>query len=411
MLERAILHCDLNNFFASVECFLNPELKNKNVAVCGSVEERHGIVLAKNESAKSFGVKTGEAIWEAKIKCPDLVTVSPHYDKYVEFSRRVKKIYEEYTDMVEPFGIDECWLDVTGSRMLFGNEMRIAEELRKRIKTEIGLTISVGVSYNKIFAKLASDMKKPDAVTLITPDDMKTKVWALPCSELFGVGRKTAQHFDKLGIKTIGNLAAMPEDVMKNIFGKNGVALRKYANGLDTSPVLREVEVPPLKSVSRGITCKRDLYNIDEVAPIVFSLSEKVAHELRKNSFYATTVRVAIKDNLLVTRDFQQKIKTPARAADVIAKNAVDLIRKNYFFNIPVRAVTVFADNLVGDRFSFQMSFDEDYDYLEKIEKLDAEVDLIREKFGQKIIVRASSLELTESERIRSAFPSFRPSV
>lgn len=411
VLKRAILHCDLNNFFASVECFLNPELRGKNVAVCGSVEERHGIVLAKNEGAKSYGVKTGEAIWEAKLKCRDLVIVPPHYDKYVQFSREVKKIYEEYTDMVEPFGIDECWLDVTGSRMLFGDEMMIAETLRERIKNEVGLTISVGVSFNKIFAKLGSDMKKPDAVTQITENDFKKKVWNLPCGDLLGVGRKTAVHLDRLGIKTIGDLAKMPPKLLENILGKNGVTLSNYANGLDMSPVLRAEEVPAVKSVSRGITCKRDLYNVEDVTPVVFSLSEKVAHELRKNNFYAQTVRVAIKDNRLMTRVFQKKIRTPARATDVLAKNAIELINKNYFFHIPVRAVTVFADDLVGDRFSFQLSFDEDYDYLEKIEKLDSVVDILRQRFGQKIIVRASSLELCESERIRSAFPSFRPSI
>lgn len=409
--ERIVLHCDLNNFFASVECYLDPSLKDKNVAVCGSVEERHGIVLAKNESAKSYGVKTGEAIWEAKLKCPDLVCVPPHYDKYVDFSKRVKKIYEEYTDMVEPFGIDECWLDITGSTILFGDKMRIAEELRKRVKEETGLTISVGVSFNKIFAKLASDIKKPDAVTLIEKKDMESKIWKMPCSDLFGVGRQTTKQFKALGIKTIGDIAKTPEDIMKRIFGKNGITLRNYANGLDFSPVLRESEVPAVKSVSRGITCKRDLYNYEEVSPVVISLCEKVSHNLRKNGFFATTIKIAVKDNKLEIKEFQQKIKTPARAADVIYKNAMELIKNNYFFPQPVRAVTVCAGNLVGDKFSYQLSLEEDYDYLEKLEKLDEQVDLLREKFGDSIIVRASSLELTENERIRSAFPSFHPDI
>ncbi len=411
MSNRVILHCDLNNFFASVECFLNPDLKDKNVAVCGSVEERHGIVLAKNEGAKSFGVKTGEAIWEAKLKCPDLVTVPPHYDQYVTFSKKVKKIYEEYTDMVEPFGIDECWLDITGSLQLFGSGEKIAEELRTRVKREIGLTISVGVSFNKIFAKLASDMKKPDAVTILKKDEIKEKVWTLPCSELFGVGRTTAKNFERLGIRTIGDLAQMPEDIMSRTFGKIGVTLNHYARGLDFSPVLRECEVPPVKSISRGITCKRDLYSLEEISPIVVSLSEKVSHNLRKNCFFATTVRVAIKDKHLVVRDFQQRLKTPVRAAGVLAKNAMELIKKNYSFSIPIRAVTVFAGNLVGDKFSFQLSFDEDYSRLEKLEKLDTEVDIIRERFGDKALMRASSIPLTESERIRSAFPSFHPDI
>ena len=411
MGERVILHCDLNNFFASVECFLNPDLNGKNVAVCGSVEERHGIVLAKNEGAKSFGVRTGEAIWEAKLKCPDLVTVPPHYDQYVIFSKRVKKIYEEYTDMVEPFGIDECWLDVTGSQNLFGSGEKIAEELRTRIKNEIGLTISVGISFNKIFAKLASDMKKPDAVTVLKSIDIKEKVWSLPCSELFGVGRTTAKNFEKIGIRTIGDLAQMPEDLMSRTFGKMGITLNHYARGLDFSPVLRETEVPPVKSISRGITCKRDLYSTEEISPIVISLCEKVSHNLRKNNFHATTIGVALKDNHLVVRDCQQKLKTPVRAAGVLAKNAMELIEKNYSFSLPVRAVTVFTGNLVGENFSFQLSFDEDYSHLEKLEKLDTEVDLLRERFGEKSLVRASSIPLTESERIRSAFPSFHPDI
>ena len=409
MGDRIILHCDLNNFFASVECFLDPSLRDKRVAVCGSVEERHGIVLAKNEGAKKLGVKTGEAIWEARLKCPDLVCEPPHYDKYVEFSRKVKKIYEEYTDMVEPFGIDECWLDITGSTPLFGDKMKIAEELRRRIKTEVGLTISVGVSFNKIFAKLASDVKKPDAVTLIERSDVENIVWKMPCTDLFGVGRQTAKKFESLGIRTIGDIATMPPYIMKRHFGKCGETLQNYANGLDFSPVLRESEVPPVKSVSRGITCKRDLYTYEDISPVVISLCEKVSHSLRKNCFYAETIRVAIKDNQLNVKEFQKKIKTPARAADVIYENAMDLIRKNYFFNLPVRAVTVFACDLTGDGSCFQLSFEENYAQLEKLEKLDSQVDKIRERFGSDIIVRASSLDLTESERIRSAFPSFKP--
>lgn len=411
MAERVILHCDLNNFFASVECFLNPELKNKNVAVCGSVEERHGIVLAKNEGAKAYGVKTGEAIWEAKLKCPDLVTVPPHYDQYVIFSKRVKKIYEEYTDMVEPFGIDECWLDVTGSRILFGTGEEIAEKLRCRVKEETGLTISVGVSFNKIFSKLASDLKKPDAVTVIGKNDVEKKVWPLPCGYLFGVGRNTEKSFHRMGIRTIGDLAAMPENIMSGIFGKPGLTLCNYAKGLDFSSVLRESETPAVKSVSRGITCKRDLYSLEEVSPVIISLSEKVSHNLRKQNFYATVVRVALKDKHLMVKEFQKQIRTPARAAGVLAEIAMELIEKNYSFNIPIRAVTVFAGNLVGENFSFQLSFDEDYSRLEKLEKLDSQVDSIREKFGDEAVVRASSIPLVESDRIRSAFPSFHPDL
>lgn len=408
---RKILHCDLNNFFASVECLLNPELKEECVAVCGSVEERHGIVLAKNENAKKYGVKTGEAVWEARLKCPKLVTVQPHYDKYIEFSRQVKSIYNEYTDMVEPFGIDECWLDITGSLKLFGSETEIAEKLRKRVKEETGLTISVGVSYNKIFAKLASDMKKPDAVTRLTADDLKSIIWKLPCGDLFGVGRATAEGFYKLGIKTIGDIAEMPENLMQSLFGKSGLTLRNYANGLDFSPVMRESEMPPLKSVSRGITCKKDLHTKSEASPVVMALSEKVSHSLRKNGFFANTVKVALKDSRLVTREFQKKIRTPVRAADVLAKNAMELIEKNCNFSVPVRAITVFAGNLVNEKCSYQLSLEEDYLYLEKIEKLGSEVDRLRTKYGDSVIVRASTLKLSERARISGTFASFKPLV
>ena len=287
--------------------------------------------------------------------------------------------------------------------------MKIAEELRERIKKEIGLTISVGVSFNKVFAKLASDIKKPDAVTLIEREDVRTKIWKMPCSALFGVGRQTEKQLKTLGIKTIGDIANIPADIMKRIFGKNGVTLRNYANGIDFSPVLRESEVPPVKSISRGITCKRDMHSYEEISPVVISLCEKISHSLRKHDFFATVVRVALKDNHLVIHEFQQKIITPARAADVIYENAMYLIKKNYFFPLPVRAVTVFAGNLVGDKAAYQLSFDVDYNRLEKLEKLDAQVDMIREKFGLDIIVRASSLDLCESKRIRDNFPSFKP--
>lgn len=411
MDSRKILHCDLNNFFASVECLLNPKLKEECVAVCGSVEERHGIVLAKNENAKKYGVKTGETVWEARLKCPKLVTVPPHYDKYIEFSRKVKSIYNEYTDMVEPFGIDECWLDITGSLQLFGSETEIAEKLRKRVKEETGLTISVGVSYNKIFAKLASDMKKPDAVTRLTRDDLKSIIWKMPCGDLFGVGRATTESFYKLGIKTIGDIAEMPENLMQSLFGKSGLMLHNYANGLDFSPVLRESEMPLLKSVSRGITCKKDLHTRSEASPVVMALSEKVSHSLRKNGFFANTIKVALKDSRLITREFQKKIRTPVRAADVLAKNAMELIEKNCNFSVPVRALTVFAGNLVNEKCSYQLSLEEDYLYLEKIEKLDSEVDRLRTKYGDGIIVRASTLKLSERARLNCTFASFKPLV
>lgn len=229
-MQRVILHCDMNNFYASVECMLNPELKNKPVAVCGSVEERHGIVLAKNYAAKAFGVSTGEAIWQAKQKCQDLVIVEPHYEQYIKFSKLAREIYGRYTDQIEPYGMDECWLDVTGSGCM-GTGFEIADEIRRTVKFELGLTISAGVSFNKIFAKLGSDMKKPDAITCIEADSFREKIWCLPAADLLGVGRATEKVLSGYGIHTIGELAATSDDFLKCRLGKNGLAIKKYAMG------------------------------------------------------------------------------------------------------------------------------------------------------------------------------------
>ena len=212
MSERTILHCDMNNFYASVECFLNPDLKPYPVAVCGSVEERHGIVLAKNYKAKACGVRTGEAVWQAQQKCRDLVIVPPHYEEYMSFSKAARKIYEDYTDQVEAFGMDECWLDVSGSASIYGDGEKIANAIRERIKFELGLTVSIGVSFNKIFAKLGSDLKKPDAVTCIPKERFKEIVWPLPASEMLGIGHATEKKLAAAGLRTIGDIARWPVD-------------------------------------------------------------------------------------------------------------------------------------------------------------------------------------------------------
>ena len=232
---RSILHCDMNNFYASVECMLDPALKKYPIAVCGSVEERHGIVLAKNYKAKAFDVKTGDAVWQAKQKCKDLVVVPPHYEEYIKYSKLARSVYERYTDQVEPYGMDECWLDISGTESLFGSPEKVANEIRETMKFELGLTISVGVSFNKIFAKLGSDMKKPDAVTLIPKDTFKEKIWGLPAADLLGVGRATQRVLDSYCIRTIGDLANTDPEFLRKRLGKNGVVLWNYAKGLFNS--------------------------------------------------------------------------------------------------------------------------------------------------------------------------------
>ena len=254
---RKILHSDMNNFYASVECMLNPSLKGYPVAVCGSVEERHGIVLAKNYPAKAYGVATGEAVWQAKEKCPDLIVVPPHYEEYIKYSKLAREIYQRYTNQVEPYGMDECWLDITGFGV--GDPTAVAHEIRNTIKSELGLTVSVGVSFNKIFAKLGSDMKKPDAVTTIPHDTFREKIWSLPASDLLFVGRATKRFLDRFCIRTIGDLANTQPEFLKSHIGVNGLKLWRYANGYDDSPVMKQDYKSPVKSVGHGTTTVEDL--------------------------------------------------------------------------------------------------------------------------------------------------------
>ena len=298
-MERAILHCDMNNFYASVECRRDPSLRGKPVAVCGSVEERRGIVLAKNERAKGFGVATGDTVFAAQKKCPGLVIVPPHFDEYVAASRRAREIYGRYTDQVEPFGLDECWLDVTGSRGLFGDGAAIADALRRDIKAELALTISVGVSFNKIFAKLGSDLKKPDAVTCISAATFREQLWGLPVGSLLGVGGATRRILERCGIRTIGQLAAADPGWLQYHLKGRAEQLVAYANGLDASPVRRSDVVVPAKSVGHGATTPRDLVNGAEVWPVMLELTQEIGHKLRVCGRTATGIAIAIRDNSL----------------------------------------------------------------------------------------------------------------
>ena len=290
-MARNILHCDMNNFYASVECMLNPALKEYPVAVCGSVEERHGIVLAKNYKAKAFDVKTGDTVWQAQQKCRDLVIVPPHYEEYIKYSKLARSVYERYTDQVEPYGMDECWLDITGTGSLFGSPVEVANKIRETIKFELGLTISVGVSFNKIFAKLGSDMKKPDAVTVIPKDTFREKIWKLPSADLLGVGRATQRTLDSYGIRTIGALAQTDPEFLRSVLGKNGVALWNYANGNDLSLVAKKDFVSPIKSVGHGITTVADLEKPEQVWPVFLELTQDIGHKLRVHGLSAEGVK------------------------------------------------------------------------------------------------------------------------
>ena len=393
-MERVILHCDCNCFFASVEGVLNPELKKYAYAVCGDPEYRHGIVLAKNEAAKKYGVKTGEAIWQAKLKCPNLLTVPPHYKAYKEYSEKVFSIYCRYTDLVEPFGIDECWLDVTGTTHLFGSGKEIADELRRVVKEETGLTISVGVSYNKIFAKMGSDYKKPDATTVINEENFKEILYPLPAGDMFMVGRQTAQKLKNIGVFTIGDIAAVDRNTLKRILGENGRALWQSVNGFDYSQVHPFNYREAYKSIGNGATFKRDLVNQKDVRTCIFFLCDKVAARLRKHKVECSAVQVAIKDSNMHSISRCAQLQSPTDLSFDLRRTALSLVQENTDLKEnPVRALTVTGTKLLdSDAVCEQISFF-DLEYHEKREKeerLEHAKDDIRHKYGLGTLTRCS---------------------
>ena len=396
MKERAILHSDANCFYASVEAVLDPSLRDKAVAVCGSTDERHGIVLAKSERAKKAGVKTGMANWQAQALCPELIIVPPQYDYYLKFSQFLHKIYKRYTDQVEPFGMDECWLDVTDSS---GEAMRIAEEIRQSVKDELGLTVSIGVSFNKIFAKLGSDMKKPDAITEITRENFKEKVWPLECSELLYCGRATTAKLGRAGIQTIGDIARLPVELMKSTLGKNGVMLWRYANGLDESRVAHQDYVAPAKSVGHGITCVADLVSPDEAKRVIVALSQDIGYKLRMMHLRADAVQLSVRDTNLNWNSWQVQTDMPTQDENEIAREAFCLLEGRYLWHNSIRSLTVSAIQLESVDTPTQLGFFCDAVAHEKRERLNHTVDRIRDSFGKKAILPAVILDEAKMPR------------
>lgn len=402
-MERIILHSDLNNFYASVECMLNPELRDKAVAVCGSREDRHGIVLAKNMKAKKCGVATGEPVWQAVQKCPGLVIVPPRFNEYVHYSELVRKIYYQYTDKIEPFGMDECWLDVTGSTNLFGSGYDIAMKIKEQIKAELGLTVSIGVSFNKVFAKLGSDMKKPDAVTCIERDNFREIVWPLPVSALIYVGRATANRLAKYNIHTIGELAATGTRYLESWFGKNGIMLWQYANGLDNSEVASFGYSPPPKSIGHGITCVSDLLTPREVWKVIFELAQGISHSLRSQGFFAMGVSLTIRNSVLEFQEYQKKLEVPSHSPVEIARCAYSLFRANYKWEYNVRAVTVRAISLIPDSSPCQISLAEDVTKTIKRESVETAMEKIRSRFGKHAVTYGSLIGNLKMPAVRTS--------
>lgn len=388
--ERVILHCDLNNFFASVSLLFNPTLRSVPVAVCGDKEQRHGIVLAKNEAAKRCGVKTAEAIFEAKAKCPELVILPPMMDKYKEYSEKAHRIYEEYTDMIEPFGIDECWLDVTGSRLLFGSGEEIADKIRREIKQKLGITVSVGVSFNKVFAKLGSDMKKPDGITVISRENFREKIWRLPISDLLFVGRKTTDRLRSCGICTIGDAAVCSDEMLERLLGKNGLELKRYALGEDNSPVSRQHEKATPKSIGRSVTRQQDFKTPDEIWGMFLSLAREISDSLREQGLYAGGVQVHIRNAALSVKEFSRSYPDSVNGAKIIAERGMELLNEHFGFTEPLRSVGLRAINLRGYQTAIQEDIFGDSEKRETEEKIESSIYELRKKFGSTSITRAA---------------------
>ncbi len=388
-VDRVILHCDLNCFYASVELLSHPELRRLPMAVCGDPASRHGIILAKNEPAKRLGVQTAETIWQAKKKCPDLVLLPPHHDRYRAYSRQVNALYDTYTDLVEPFGIDESWLDVTHTLHLFGGDgAALADALRRRVREELGLTLSVGVSFNKVFAKLGSDYKKPDATTVISRENWREIVWPLPVGDLLYVGGAARKLLGGYGVSTIGQLAACPPEMLESLLGKMGLQLHEYANGLDRSPVRSRYDAEPVKSVGNGTTFPQNLTTRTQVQGGVAVLADSVATRLRRHGLYAGGLQVTIRDPQFHDRSRQCQFPGPTHLIRDLTETAMALVDQLWRPPAPIRALTVTALHLTPEGETYEQT-----DLFgaapkkEKLERLEGAMDQIRKKYGGGAIV------------------------
>lgn len=392
-MSDIILHSDLNCFYASVEMNENPQLRGKAIAVCGSTEDRHGIVLTASYPAKRMGVKTGSANWQAKQACPGLICVPPHYDLYLKYSRTVRRIYADYTDTIEPFGMDENWLSIPyGGGDVEGFGLTLANEIRQRVREETGLTVSIGVSFSKIFAKLGSDMKKPDAVTTISKEHYREKVWPLPVSELLYVGRATTRRLVNMNIHTIGDLANCDPELLRRWLGVNGIMLWRFANGEDHSPVMPKGYVSPIKSVGHGTTCVTDLDSEYAVWRVLYELAQDVQHRLRKHELAAQGVQITVKDNDLDYRQYQVPLPFPTQSPLDLASAGFDLFRQRYMWHKPVRALTIRGINLIPINQPLQLDIFNDAERREKRRALDNAVDDLRSRFGYQTLCAASLL-------------------
>lgn len=392
-MERQILHIDCNKFYASVECFLHPQLKNKPIAVGGSEESRHGIILTKNEIASKYGLVVGEPLWKARQKCPNLIIVPPNFPIYIEFSKKVRRILEDYTDLIEPFGLDESWIDVTGDWYKSGRE--IGFEIKERIKKEVGITVSIGVSFNKVFAKLGSDYRKPDAITVISRKNYKNIVWPLKCSDMIMIGRATTKKLNFYGINTLGQLADTDEAFLKKILGKNGVMLKRYANGEDNAPVRHKDIEREVKSIGNATTTPRDLVTNEDVKIIFSVLAESVARRMRDLNLKGTTLSIYVRDKELNSFTRQCKMSSPTNVSLEITDNAMKLFIDNYDWKLPIRSLGISMTDFDYDEI-IQFDLSKSVEKREKLEKIDTAVDTLKDRYGNFCIQRGMQLIDTE---------------
>lgn len=381
-MDRMILHVDMNSFYASVECLHRPDIRHLPVAVGGNEEARHGIVLAKNQLAKAYGIKTGEVLWQARQKCPTLVTVPPNYPLYLRYSEHARNLYEQFTQQIEPFGLDECWLDITG---LDGFET--AERIRELVRRELGVTVSIGVSWNKIFAKLGSDMKKPDATTVITRTNYKDLAWPLPVSDLLYVGPATTRKLHQLGVRTIGQLAGLDANFLLARFGKVGLMLGRFANGEDSSPVLSGDAGSQIKSVGNSVTTPRDLSTDDDVRLVLYALCESVAARLREHGLVGNVLELSVRDNGLFSFSCQRKITRETFLTGEIAAEIISLFRENYDWSSPIRSMGVRVTGLSLAR-PEQLAFFPEEQLRQQLTNLDHTIDELRRRYGYEAIKR-----------------------
>lgn len=413
-MSRIVLHSDANSFYANVECLFRPELADKPVAVAGDPEARHGIILTKNQLAKQYGVLTAEPIHAALDKCPQLILVRPNYALYLEFAEKLKALYGEYSDYVEPFGLDEAWLDVTKLAGSLEDGMQIAQEIRQRAKGEIGLTVSIGVSFNKVYAKLGSDLKKPDAVTLISPANYQQLVWPLPASSLLFVGRQTTAKLKSFGIETIGDLAQTDEALLKMRLGKNGTMIQAYAQGRDDSPVLSKAEAPPIKSIGNSTTPPHDIRDLEDAKCILFILAESIAAQLRAKRLRTACISLQVRTSELALYSCQCALQNATALTSVIAKAAIQLFSSHYLPLAPFRGVGVQCSALRSEFEPVQLAMFEDAVKDEKALRLEHAIDGLRTRYGAQAIQRGVVLgdqayaRVHPNEHIQPAAPFYR---